>query len=305
MASFDRIEEELSALETGGGLQGTPPVLELELEAFNGPLDLLLALIDKQKIDIYDIPIASITEQYMAYLAAMVTPDMDVASDFLVMAATLLQIKSRLLLPKQKVDGEWDDDPRGELVLRLLEYRRCRLLAEELKKRRAMYADCSFRLPESAAHLGIDLAPELVGDIQLVAAKFFKAASSLNERNTLRFNDLSERLKHILRREKVSLLDKLRLIWRKLRQGGQFLFSDLFPKKAGKTERVTAFLAVLELLRGRRIDAKQTGPFEPIELFLPERSSTSASETDRSDEAEFSEWIENSELGKEVEAYGN
>lgn len=286
-------------------MRGAPPVLELELEVFSGPLDLLLALIDKQKIDIYDIPIADITEQYMAYLAAMVTPDMDVTSDFLVMAATLLQIKSRLLLPKQSVEGEMADDPREELVLRLLEYRRCRLLAEELKKRRAMYADCSFRLPESAARLGIEIPTEPRGDRQLLAAKFFTAASALNERNTLRFNDLSERIKHILRREKVSLLDKLRLIWRKLRKGGRFLFSDLFPAKTGRTERVTGFLAVLELLRGRRIDARQEGPFQPIELFLPEADSDSGSASNLSDEADFLAWIENSELSKENEAYGD
>lgn len=283
--------------------------LDLELEAFNGPLDLLLALIDKQKIDIYDIPIASITEQYMAYLAEMVTPDMDVASDFLVMAATLLQIKSRLLLPKQNADGELEGDPREELVLRLLEYRRCRLLAEELKKRRALYADCSFRLPESAAGLGIELKPELLGDMQLLVAKFYKAASALNERNTLRYNDLSERLTHILRREKVSLVDKLRLIWRKLRKGGRFLFSDLFSSRAGKTERVTAFLAVLELLRGRRIDVQQAGPFQPMELFIPDADVAAAALgtgalTDLGDEAEFSAWIESSELSKEGEAYG-
>ncbi len=272
----------------------------LQLEAFSGPLDLLFALIDRQKIDIYDIPIAQITEQYMAYLEAMLTPDMDLASDFLVMAATLLQIKSRLLLPRQNEDGEAVDDPRAELVLKLLEYRRCKLLAEELKKRQSLYADCSFRLPESAARLGIDLPYLENADIVLAPEKFHLAALQLQERNTQRFNDLSERLTHILRREKVSLVDKLRTIWQRVRKRGRFFFNELFPKHAGKTERVTGFLALLELLRGRRIDVIQDSPFAPMEVLLPEGTSTNST-----DEEEFSAWLENSELSKPEEAYQN
>ncbi len=272
----------------------------LHLDSFEGPLDLLIALIDRQKIDIYDIPIAQITEQYMTYLQAMIKPDMDLASDFLLMAATLLQIKSRLLLPKQNVLGEDAEDPRSELVLRLLEYRRCKLLAEELKKRQASYADCVFRLPESAAGLGIELALNGLDESQLNSTKFRSAAAALHERNLLRFNDLSERLVHILKREKVSLMDKLKTIWQRVRRKGRFFFHELFPQQAGKTERVTAFLALLELLRGKRIDVLQREAFAPMEICLPE-----AAESSSEDEAAFNRWLEDTDLNKAEEAYQN
>lgn len=272
----------------------------LTLDAYSGPLDLLFALIDRQKIDIYDIPIARVTEQYMSFLDAMVIPDMDLASDFLVMAATLLQIKSRMLLPKANESGENAADPREELVLRLLEYRRCKLLAEELKKRQAYYGDCYFRLPESASRLELELPISENSDLTLNADKFLRAAAQLNERNTLRYNDLSEKLTHILRREKVNLIDKLRMIWQRVRQRGHFFFHELFPEHAGKTERVTAFLALLELLRGKRIDVKQSAAFAPLEVFLPEDEAVSGE-----DEAEFSSWLEKSELSKAEQAYQN
>ena len=284
-------------------LSPKPPRAELPpltLEAFSGPLDLLFALIDRQKIDIYDIPIAQITEQYMTFLEAMVIPDMDLASDFLVMAASLLQIKSRLLLPKQNEAGEGAADPREELVLRLLEYRRCKLLAEELKKRQASFGDCHFRLPESASRLGLELPYNAGTELTLKADRFYRAAAQLNERNTQRYNDLSEKLTHILRREKVSLVDKLRLIWQRVRKRGHFFFNELFPQHAGKTERVTAILALLELLRGQRIDVKQTAPFAPMEVLLSEAAALGGE-----DDAEFSAWLEKSELTKPEQAYQN
>ena len=107
--------------------------LSVKLEAFEGPLDLLLHLIEKKNIDIYDIPIASITDQYIEYVDAMESTDMDTMSDFLVMAATLLNIKSRMLLPVDESLPEEEQDPRYELVQRLLEYKKCKYIADELK----------------------------------------------------------------------------------------------------------------------------------------------------------------------------
>ena len=109
--------------------------LAVKLEVFEGPLDLLLHLIDKNKIDIYDIPIAEITAQYMDYVDAMDKEDLDVVSEFLVMAATLLDIKARMLLPKEVNEEGEEEDPRAELVMRLLEYKKYRLMSEELKDR--------------------------------------------------------------------------------------------------------------------------------------------------------------------------
>ncbi|MEG1741768.1 MAG: segregation/condensation protein A, partial [Acetivibrio sp.] len=109
--------------------------ISVKLEAFEGPLDLLLHLIDKNKVNIYDIPIAMITEQYLEYIAAMKTKDMDIMSEFLVMAATLLNIKSRMLLPKDETQEEEEEDPRKELVERLLEYKMYKYISYELKDR--------------------------------------------------------------------------------------------------------------------------------------------------------------------------
>ena len=114
--------------------------IQVKLEAFEGPLDLLLHLIEKNKVDIYDIPIVSITEQYMDYIAGMKKRDLDVASEFLVMAATLLEIKSRMLLPVEPEEEGEEEDPRAELVQQLLEYKMYKRMSMELKDR-AMDAD--------------------------------------------------------------------------------------------------------------------------------------------------------------------
>lgn len=272
---------------------------ELRLEAFSGPLDLLCALIDRQKIDIYDIPIAEVTVQYLDYLRAAREMDMDLASDFLLMAATLLQIKSRMLLPKQEnAEGE-AEDPREELVLRLLEYRRCRLLAAELKARQARCAGACLRLPESAARLGIEPARGEDAAPGLIKEGLLRAAAALNARNGLRFNDLSERLTHILRREKISLTDKMRGIWQRLRSRGAFFFSELFGKGASRGERVTAFLAVLELLRGRRVEVRQESAFAPLWIGPPEGAAAAAGE----EEQDFARWLESARAEEPEQGY--
>lgn len=238
-------------------------VPELKMAEFEGPLDLLCHLIEKNKIDINDIPIDSITDQYMEYLAAMKEIDLDVASDFLVMAAGLLQIKSRLLLPKKDTVNQSEDaDPREELVLRLLEYRRCKTLAGELKSRYATYTQCVYRPPESPAALGLptQTAPEPVSP-----DRFFKAARQICDQNLQRFSDLSGRIATILRRDKVSLRDKMRQILGEALRRSRLFFNELFPQNAtNRIERVTAFLALLELLRLDRIRVHQERPFDVI-----------------------------------------
>ena len=125
-----------------------------KIREFEGPMDLLFHLIEKNDIDIYDIPIAEITKQYLDFIQGMKELDMDVASEFLVMGATLVSIKSRMMLPKaKKIEGEEGDDPREELVISLLRYKRCRLFAEDLRKRREIYSGCALRLPTTAKEL--------------------------------------------------------------------------------------------------------------------------------------------------------
>ncbi len=239
--------------------------IDLKISHFEGPLDLLCHLIEKNRIDIYDIPVVQITDQYLAYLDSLQDLDMEVASEFLVMAATLLHIKSRMLLPqKESAERGPEGDPREELVLRLLEYRRCKTLATDLKERHDTFAACAFRLPESPDRLGLSMtvpAENLNWDL------FLQACRQIVRQNQMRFSDLSSRLTTILKRDKVSLKEKMRDIWRAVVRQSRVFFNELFPAgRTSRTEQVTGFLALLELLRLNKIRARQERNFDVILL---------------------------------------
>ncbi len=238
---------------------------ELRISQFEGPLDLLCHLIEKNKIDIYDIPIVKITDQYLEYLDSLQKIDMDVASEFLVMASTLLHIKSRMLLPKKDVADQLDEaDPREELVLRLLEYRRCKTLAEQLKERHDTYMNCQFRLPDTPVRLGVAVSGP---SESLSWDAFVSACRAISSQNQLRFFDLTDKITHILQREKISLKEKMRFIWHSVTQRSRIFFNELFPdRETSKAERVTGFLALLELLRLNKLNARQERPFDVILL---------------------------------------
>ncbi|MDO4877040.1 MAG: segregation/condensation protein A, partial [Oscillospiraceae bacterium] len=182
---------------------------EIRIHHFEGPLDLLCHLIEKNDIDIYDIPISEITSQYMDYLSAMKSLDMDVASEFLLMGATLVHIKSRMMLPGKKSDGTngAEEDPREELVISLMRYKRCRVFANELRERRAKYEGARFRTRMTAKELGIDT-KKISSDFE--KDEFEKAIDEINNRNELRFNDISAKIKHILRRDKISVKERMK-----------------------------------------------------------------------------------------------
>ncbi len=265
-------------------------VPELKIRQFEGPLDLLFHLIEKNDIDIYDIPIAEITDQYMVFLNDMDSLDMDVASEFLVMAATLIHIKSRMLLPDRKaILANEEEDPREELVIRLLQYRRCKMLATELRDRYKTYQDCLVRLPATPESLGV----KAIVPIQEFDPEQFKAAvSSVCSRNEVRFADISSKITHILKRDKVSVRDKMRFVWQKIITGGKTFFHELFPaSKTSKIDKVVGFLAVLELLRGNRITAVQEKPFDVI---LLQRNAFSKSS--QSGEPDFNEMTSAKEI---------
>jgi segregation and condensation protein A len=234
----------------------------LKISQFEGPLDLLYHLIEKNQIDIYDIPIAEITDQYIDYLDGLAEIDMDLASDFLVMASTLIHLKSRLLLPHREKDLDDGIDPREELVLRLLEYRRCKTLALELKRRHQEYAGTWLRMPEPPVRLGVSLEKDPGGlDWEI----FIKTCRVLMQRNRARFQDERERMSGMLKREKISLKDKMTQIWRTIREKTRLFFNELFPSdRTSRAERITAFLALLELLRLNRVKARQDKPFDVI-----------------------------------------
>jgi len=232
---------------------------KIKLEVFEGPLDLLMHLIEKHQLDIYDIPIAVITEQYLDYIRQMEEFNVEIASSFLVMAATLLQIKSRMLLPKPPKAAEIveeEADPRQELVDKLLEYRKFKQAAslfEDLARQREQVFT---RLPQQ-----------------------FPAAFSLPE--GLSLDDLLRAFTAVwesagddyalVAREEISIQDKMYDIIHVLRQrGGRTEFSHTIIRSGMKNEVIAAFLALLELIRLNRVWIKQQAPLEPIYLMLRE-----------------------------------
>lgn len=223
----------------------------IRLPVFEGPLHLLLHLIRSQKLDITDIPIASVTEQYLEHLSLMEELDLDVAGEFLVMAATLMEIKSRMLLPRpQKENAEEEGpDPREELVQRLLEYERYQSVAEELRR---MGDDMRRQFPRSTAEEGpgpplAELTPaDLIGALRRMLAE--QAQGNGKQEPLIR-----------VRRERVNLKERVAEIWSRVREAVAPLpFTALFPSgERTRAQIIVTFMAILELLRDGRIAAWQ------------------------------------------------
>ncbi len=234
-----------------------PPELEyfqaseayrVDLPDFNGPLDLLLYLIQKDEIDIYDIPISRITEQFLAYLELIQALSLDTAGDFLVMAATLLRIKARLLLPSPPQDEEIDEeDPRAELVRRLLEYKRYKEMAASLQ---------ALEHERSRLHLRQQRYPFLRENAEPPPLRLgmFELLSALSEV----FDRVSKELVHNVVREVFTVADKVRLIRRRLAEERTVRFDDLFRDDAIKMEVVVTFIAILELAKLNLVRIVQT-----------------------------------------------
>ncbi|HAW15637.1 MAG TPA: chromosome segregation protein ScpA [Clostridiales bacterium] len=236
----------------------------LKIRHFEGPLDLLFHLIEKNDIDIYDIPISEITNQYMEFLSEMEKMDMEVASEFIVMGATLVHIKSRMMLPgRYTTDEDQGDDPREELVISLLRYKRCKLLAGELKKRHEIYSDCYYKVPSTAKSLDVDI---IYPPQEFEPDEFEAAVENLCRRNEIRFADISSKITHILRRDRLSVKERMKSVLLTITRRGRLFFHELFEgkKEPEKIDRIVGFLAVLELLRGNRIKASQKKPFDVI-----------------------------------------
>lgn len=226
--------------------------VSLKLNAFEGPLDLLMHLIERDKIDIYDIPIVSVTEQYISYLQSLREFDMELASEFVVMAATLLQIKSRMLLPKAPAEDEEEADPRLQLVEMLVEYRRIKRAAESLRELKAAADRYWQRRPMFA-----DL-PERIIPHYPVQDLLQALAGMLNEEG---------RAEAFIEPQAFSVQEKMSAILQGLQHSPQgFLLSDIFQSgQAG--EKVAAFLGVLELLKMGLIAISQARQFAPIYIF--------------------------------------
>ena len=230
----------------------------IKLEVFEGPLALLMHLIEKNEIDIYNIPIAKITKQYLDYLKAMEEFNIEVASDFLVMAATLLQIKSRMLLPRPVIApaDEEQIDPRQELVERLIEYRKYKQISQIFTQLGNDREKFFFRPPQ-------EFAKQFPLPEGLCLDDLLTAFAALWESNVPDFA--------VIAPEQISVKDKMHDIITLLRNNkGSLEFNQTIIRTGSRSEFVASFLALLELIRLKRIIVQQAGQFAPIRLRLKE-----------------------------------
>ncbi|MCM1282186.1 MAG: segregation/condensation protein A [Muribaculaceae bacterium] len=241
--------------------------LSVKLQVFEGPLDLLLHLLDKNKVNIYDIPIVEITAQYMEYIAEMKRQDLDVLSEFLVMAATLIDIKSRMLLPSNPESGEEEEDPRAELVQQLLEYKMYKCMAYELKDRQIDAQRVMFKEPtipeEVLAYEEPVNIEELVSDVTL--AKLNYIFKSIMKKQKDKIDPLRSKFGRI-EKEEVSLEDKMAELECYATEHEHFSFRSLLEEQSGKVEIIVTFLAILELMKMGKLFISQEHIFDDIEI---------------------------------------
>jgi len=230
-----------------------PQALEVFLEAFEGPLDLLLYLIKRHNLDILDIPIAEITRQYMEYVEVMKELRLELAAEYLVMAAMLAEIKSRMLLPRPEPEHGEEDDPRAELVRRLQEYERYRQAAESLAELPQLGRDVH-EVSAPAPHVEIRrLAPRVGLDDLLHALEDVLARAEMFAH-------------HHVQREPLSVRERMADIVSRVRAGGFTDFTDLFTPEEGRRGAVVTLLALLELLKDSLVELVQTRPYGPIHV---------------------------------------
>lgn len=239
--------------------------IPVKLEAFEGPLDLLLHLIDKNKVNIYDIPIVTITEQYMEYIHGINGKDLEVMSEFLVMAATLLRIKSQMLLPIEKKEEEVVVDPRQELVDRLLEYKMYKYVADELKDKQLDAERLLFKgstIPEEIACYKEEIdVPLLLSDLSL--AKLHAIFQAVMKRQVDKIDPVRSTFGRI-EREEINLSQKILEIQEYGILNRTFSFRQLLERQADKMEVVVTFLGILELMKMQRIEIVQKELFDDI-----------------------------------------
>jgi segregation and condensation protein A len=232
---------------------------KVKLEVFEGPLDLLLYLIKRDEIDIYDISLERITKQYLEYLQAFKELNIDIAGEFIVMAANLIYLKSRSLLPvdQQPPDEEAEeDDPRWDLIRQLIEYKKFKEAAAQLQTRaleqERMFVRAGLKVTDFAS------APLPLGEVGI-----FQLINALQ--TVIKRAEAREDLQHLFG-EHYTVSDKIESILRQMASGVTLKFSELFTQMASRVEIVVTFLALLELIRLKQVRAMQNSPFEEIEI---------------------------------------
>lgn len=232
---------------------------KVKLNIFEGPLDLLLFLIKKEKIDIYDIPVAKITKQYLEYMELMKMLDLEIAGEFLVMAATLIHIKSKMLLPPEEIEEEEvePEDPREELVRRLLEYKKYKEAADSLQHMRSKHQSVFLR--RGQADKSTIISDD--GD-EYFEASLFDLITAF--RKVLK--EVPKEIFHKVVKDEFTVSDKIHLIFHMLAEKPRIYFSALFESARNKDEVIATFLALLELMKMREIFVVQKNFFSEIEI---------------------------------------
>ena len=232
---------------------------KVQLEIFEGPLDLLLYLIKKDEVEISDIPIERITGQYMEYLSLMKLLDLNIAGEFIVMAATLMMIKSRMLLPveeRPEMEDE-EEDPRWELVRQLVEYKKFKEAAHHLQQREYLQENVFARGLEPVVEAAEPEAGVTIGDVSI-----FDLISAFNEAlKKVRIEEFGEIID-----DRFTVVDKIEYVLGTLRERGKVSFRALFANMATRQEIVCTFLALLELIRLRQVTAQQDNDFGEITI---------------------------------------
>lgn len=249
-----------------------PDALEVILEAFAGPLDLLLYLIKRQNLDILDIPIADITRQYMDYINMMKILKLELAAEYLVMAAMLAEIKSRMLLPRPSAETD-EEDPRAELIRRLQEYERFRQAAEDLDSLPRMERE----LHQASAEPPLIEQQKPLPDLKL-------------QELLLAFRDVLRRAEmfshHHIQREPLSVRERMSIVLSSLKPGAFIPFASLFKVEEGRMGVIVTFLAILELIKESLLDVVQSEPFAPIHLKAADVSAAHGNDDEDGDAPE-------------------
>jgi segregation and condensation protein A len=247
-------------LEMPTDLYIPPDALEVFLDTFEGPLDLLLYLIRRANLNVLDIPMAPLTLQYLAYIDAMRTSNLELAADYLLMAATLLDIKSRLLLPRppREKPEDSEEDPRAELVRRLIEYERMKRSAQALNQLPRVERDFEW-VAIHVAEKTVERLPDLdLVDLQTAWLKLLQRARLMQ--------------RHKVQREELSVREHMTEILRRLKGAGEVPFEDLFDVTHGLSSLVVGFLAVLELVKEKLALVLQNAPMEAIYVRINDSS---------------------------------
>jgi segregation and condensation protein A len=237
------------------------PGYTVRLEAFEGPLDLLLHLVRTNEVDIYNLPIATITDQYLAYLDLFQELNLNVAGEYLVMAASLIYVKSRLLLPVDEEDEDDEEDPVGDLVRQLAEYQRYREAAEALRDRVLLDRDVFRRDPTAPDPRELEPQEQAMGKVQL--GDLFEALRRVLAR-------AAARKPHTVRTEEYTVADAVRSMVDRLRSRGRISFEDLFDVEAPRGFIIATFVGLLELVKLGAVDALQEESLGPISIVLVE-----------------------------------